>query len=134
MPEDATEVFEPAEGTADEAELELEDVTAEELVAREPGDELAIAVIVVARTEPTVVFAPAGVSITSGLVATKTKATFWARCMLPSDPFDDVIREGSAARTVILLVKTRSALDVEFMWLLSASVTLGSDAFCGAAR
>jgi hypothetical protein len=89
--EDTTEVFELSEGTVEAvAELELEEVT-EELVAREPGDELAIVVVVVARTELTVVLASGGVSITSGLLATKTRATFWARCMLPADSFDGVI-------------------------------------------
>jgi len=116
VPEDTTEVFEPEEGTVEaETELELEDVpcTAEELVAREPGVGLAIAVVVVARTELPVLSA-SGVSITSGSAATKTKATFWARCMVPSDSFEGAIWEGSAVRTAMVLVETRSALNVEF--------------------
>jgi hypothetical protein len=117
VPEDTTEVFEPEEGAVEaETELELGDVpcTAEELVAREPGVGLAIAVVVVARTELPVLPASAGVSITSGSAATKTKATFWARCMLPSDSFEGAIWEGSAVRTAMVLVETRSALNVEF--------------------
>jgi len=117
VPEDATKVFEPEGETLEaETELKLEDVTwaAEELVAREPGAELAVAVVVVARTELAAVLASASVSITSGLVATKTKATFWARCSLPSDSFARAVWGGSAVRTAMRLVKTRSGLKVEF--------------------
>jgi hypothetical protein len=106
VPEDTTDVFEPDE---EKVEVETEeDVTcaAREPVARVPGVELAVAVVVVARTELTVVLASAGVSNTSGLVATKTKATFWAPCTLPSD------EEESAVRTPKLLVEIRSALKV----------------------
>jgi hypothetical protein len=115
LPEEATEVFESAEGTLEaETELKLEDATcaAGEPVAREPGAELAKAVVV-ARTELPVVLASAGMSITSGSVATKTKATFWAPCMLPSDLSGVAIWEESAVRTEKLLVDARSVFDAE---------------------
>lgn len=105
VPEGATEVFELAEDTVEaETELKLEDVAC---AAREPGAELAIAVVVVARTELPVVLASAGVSITSGLAATKTKATFCVPCMLPSDSSGGAIwEESTSVRTAKLLVET----------------------------
>jgi hypothetical protein len=116
VPEGATEKLEPAEEAVEtETELKLEDVacTAGEPVARDPGVELSIAVAVVARTELPVVIASAGVSITSGLAATKTKATFWAPCVRPSELFEGAMWEESAVRTEKLLVETRSAFKVE---------------------
>jgi hypothetical protein len=116
VPEGATEAFEPTEEAVEaETELKLEDVacTAGEPVARDPGVELSIAVVVVARTELPVVFASAGVSITSGLAATKTKATFWAPCVLPSALSEGAMWEKSAVRTEKLLVETRSTSEVE---------------------
>ena len=116
MPEGTTEEFEPVDETVEaETELKLEDVacTAGEPVAGDPGVELSIAVVVVARTEVPVVFASVGVSITSGLVATKTKATFWAPCVLPSELTEGAMWEESAVRTEKLLVVTPSAFEVE---------------------
>jgi hypothetical protein len=116
VPEDTTEAFEPDEEMVEvETELKLEDVTcaAGGPVARMPGVELPIAVVVVARTELAVALGSAGVSNTSGLVATNTKATFWAPCTPPSDSSEGTICEESAVRTPKLLVETRSALEVE---------------------
>jgi hypothetical protein len=109
VPEGTTEEFEPVEETLEaEAELSPEGAAcaAGEPVARDAGVELSIAVVVVARTELPVVLASAGVSITSGLVGTKTKATFWAPCVLPSELSEGTMWEESAVRTEKVLFET----------------------------
>ena len=125
-------------------------IIGEVIVVREPGVELAVALVegpvavdkalliasspvIVARMELLVALASAGVSSTSGSVDTNTKATFWAPEMLPSDEFEGATWEESAVKTVLLLVEGRSTFGVEAESLSSTSVTLGSEAFWGTA-
>jgi hypothetical protein len=60
--------------------------------------------VAVAVAELMVAPASPGESITTGSMATNTKATFWAPELLPSDESDGAISEESAARTATVLV------------------------------
>ena len=119
-PEDTTaeaEVFGPAEGMADaETEPELETgtcVIGEAVVITEVDGTVATEVLLVSAPVAVAVagtgvsLAPAspGVSITTGSLATNTRATFWAPEMLPLDESEGAAPEDSAARTAKSLIK-----------------------------